>query len=112
MSNHEYNTNNYTPLKTLYVKWFKKPHIVTPNEIGIYKYIFLMDTVNEASHSHRYNIYAKIKAVHVYDELVEIEVIDFHINEPITDDLLTIIKKSIPKYVNPKLVQWEIKNKN
>ena len=101
-----------TPIDIIFKKWFGKKRKISVDDIGVYKYIFLMDTVNEASHSHKYNIFTKIKAVHVYDELVEAELVDFHVNEPMTEDVLAVIKKNFPKYINPKLIQWEIKEES
>jgi len=106
------NTNQEFSLFNLWLNRFKAKKLkLEVGSVGIYRYIFIMDTINEQSHSHRYNIYAKIKALAIYESVIEAELVDLHINEPMTDDVLTIIKKNFPKYVDPVLVRWEIKNK-
>jgi len=88
---------------------FKKKKIINKDDIGIYHYIWTCDTLNEDSHGLKYDIYAKIKAIESYENLIEIELVDIKINDSASNDIQNIIKNNFPKYVNPKYVQWQLK---
>ncbi len=88
---------------------FKKPRIVTKGDLGIYHYVWACDTINEDSHGLRFDIQVKLKVIEVYDNLVEIEVIDTKINDSASQDIVNIIKASMPRYVTPRYVKWIVK---
>lgn len=89
---------------------FKKPRVVKPGDIGVYYYIWTVGTINEDSHEFKYDVYAKVKAVEIFENLVEIESVgDVKINDSASSDIQQIIKNNFPKYVNPKYVKWQIK---
>lgn len=88
---------------------FKKPKCVNIGDLGIYHYIWSCDTFHEDSHGLKYDIYAKIKAIDVYESLIEVEVVDIKINDSVSTDIQNIIKNNFPKYVNPKYVKWQLK---
>jgi hypothetical protein len=96
-------------------KWFKnlfkKPKIIFIGDFGIYHYVWCCDTYHEDSHGLKYDVYAKLKAVEVYDNLIEVEVMDIKINDSASTDIQNIIKNNFPKYVNPKYVRWQVKQK-
>jgi hypothetical protein len=48
----------------------------------------------------------------VYDQLVEVEVLDMTISDSANEDIINLIKNNMPKYVNPKIVKWQIANEN
>ena len=87
---------------------FKKPKLVAKGQLGIYHYIWGCDTINNDSNAIKYDIYLKIKASEIYDELVEIEVVDVTINDSANQDIINIIKANLPKYVDPRYVNWQI----
>jgi hypothetical protein len=86
-----------------------KPHKISVGDIGIYQDVLTIDTINDGTHSLKCDIYIKIKAIAVYDNLVEVEVLDtFTLNTSQTD-VENLIKANIPKYIKPKYIKWELK---
>ena len=102
---------NYRETDTM--NWFKnlfrKPKIVLPGDLGIYHYVWSCDTYHEDSHGLKYDVYAKLKAVDVYDNMIEVDVIDIKITDSASTEIQNIIKNNFPKYVNPKYVRWQMK---
>lgn len=90
-------------------RFFKKTIIVNKNDLGVYHYIWSCDTFNQETHSLKYDVYVKLKAIEVYEDLVEIEVIDIKINESASQDVINLIKSSFPTYVNSRHIKWQIK---
>lgn len=93
-------------------KIFKKDVHVSIGDIGIFHYVWTCDTLHEDSHGLKYDVYAKVKAVDVYYELVEVEVLDIKINDSASIEVNNIIKNNFPKYIHPKSVKWKIKEKS
>jgi hypothetical protein len=87
---------------------FGKEKLVTKDQLGVYHDVWAMSTSNENTHTIRYDIFVKVKAVEVYDNLIEIEVEDVKISEDVNEHLLNIITSSIPKYIEPRKVKWTI----
>lgn len=108
---HGNNVNNREPnlFGWFFDKW-KKQIIVTNGDLGIYHYVWGCDTIHEDSHGLKYDVYAKIKAVEIYDNLIEIEVIDIKVNDSASAEIQGIIKNNFPKYVNPRYVRWQLKH--
>ena len=91
------------------IKKTLKPHKIKVNDVGIYQDVLTIDTINDGTHSLKCDIYIKIKAIAVYDNLVEVEVLDtFTLNTSQTD-VENLIKANIPKYIKPKYIKWEVK---
>lgn len=87
---------------------FKKHKAIVKGQLGIYHYIWACDTMNEDSNGLKYDIYAKLKAIEVYEDMIEIELIDIKINDSASQDIINIITNNFPRYVNPKYVKWQI----
>lgn len=106
---------NYKEHPSTSKNWFKnlftKKQPVNKDDVGIYHYVWSCDTLNEDSHGLKYDVYAKIKAVAIYEDLVEINLLDIKINDSASADIQNIIKNNFPKYVNPIYARWEIKQK-
>lgn len=96
-----------------FVRWvgglFIKPRLVVAGDLGIYHYIWGCDTFHEDSHGLKYDVYAKIKALGIYESLIEIEAVDIKINDSASTEIQNVIKNNFPKYVNPKYVKWQLK---
>lgn len=94
------------------IQWFsnlvKKPPVLQKEQLGIYHYVWMCDTLLEDSHGLKYDVYAKVKIVEIYQDLVEIQEIDIKINDSASVDVINMIKNNFPKYVNPKYVKWQI----
>lgn len=81
---------------------------VNKGQLGVYHDVWSMATSNESLHTIRYDIFVKVKAIEVYDNLVEVTVEDLQVSESVNQDIVNIIRSSIPKYVVPKNVKWTI----
>lgn len=91
------------------IKNLIKPHTVQVGDVGIYQDVLTIDTINDGTHSLKCDIYIKVKAKAVYDNLIEVEVIDtFTLNTSHTD-VRKLIDANIPKYIKPKYIKWEVK---
>lgn len=105
--------NNTNQRDSNFIEWFKnlfKKRIdIKKDDLGIYHYLWTCDTIHEDSHGLKYDIYAKIKAVEIYQDLIEVEMIDIKITDSVSTDIQNIIKNNFPKYVNPKYVEWQLK---
>jgi hypothetical protein len=88
--------------------FFKKKPTVNKNQLGVYHDVWSMATSNESLHTIRYDIFVKVKAVEVYDDLIEVTVEDLQVSESVNQDILNIIRSTIPKYVVPKNVKWTV----
>lgn len=89
-------------------KVFKKKLHLTKGQLGVYHDKLAFYTENDGSDVIKHNLYVKIKIVEVYDELVEIEVMDFTISDSASQDIINLVKNNMPKYVNPRIVKWQI----
>jgi hypothetical protein len=91
------------------INFFKKKTKIKPNDIGIYRDTVLVDTINDANKTIKYEFFAKVKAVTVFSNLVEIEILDIAMSNSCSQDVSNIIWDNIPRFIEPKLIQWEIK---
>jgi hypothetical protein len=88
-------------------KVFKKNLTLQKGQLGVYHDKLAFYTDNDGSDIIKHNIYVKIKIVEVYDQLVEIEVLDFTISDSASLDIINLVKNNMPKYVNPRIVKWQ-----
>jgi len=86
---------------------FKKKLVLKKGQLGVYHDKLAFHTENDGSDVIKHNIYVKIKIVEVYDQLVEIEVLDFTISDSASQDIINLVKNNMPKYVNPRIVRWQ-----
>jgi len=87
---------------------FRKKLMLKKGQLGVYHDKLAFYTENDGSDVIKHNIYVKVKIVEVYDELVEIEVLDFTISDSASQDIINLVKNNMPKYVNPRIVKWQI----
>lgn len=91
------------------LKRYFKPYKVEVGDVGIYQDVLTIDTINDGTHSLKCDIYVKVKATSVFENLVEVEVMDtFTLNTSQTD-VQNLIKANIPKYIKPKYIAWQKK---
>ena len=88
-------------------KVFRKKFNLRKGQLGVYHDKLAFYTENDGSDVIKHNIYVKVKIVEVYDELVEIEVLDFTISDSASQDIINLVKNNMPKYVNPRIVKWQ-----
>jgi len=86
---------------------FKKKLVLKKGQLGVYHDKLAFYTENDGSDVIKHNIYVKIKIVEVYDQLVEIDVLDFTISDSASQDIINLVKNNMPKYVNPRIVRWQ-----
>lgn len=86
---------------------FAAKRIVKVGDIGVYRDVLSVNTSNEDTHPLKYDIFAKVKAVAIYSNLVEIEVIDITTLNSCNDNIKNVISANIPKYIKSRQIKWE-----
>ena len=104
--------NDESPVFEPLMNLFKKKRVVKTGDVGIYKDVLTISTINDGTHTLYYDIYAKVKAVGIYENLVEIEVIDVMTLNSCNQDITNLINANMPKYIKPKYVKWEVEQTN
>ena len=92
-----------------FLKRLKKNPEVRVNDIGIYKDTVVLDTINDSNRTIKYEFYAKVKAVSVFEDLVEVEIVRISTSNSCSQDIINIVMDNIPQFLDPKLIKWEIK---
>lgn len=100
------------PFFEYWKRLFKRRSTLKVNDVGIYHNVFSFDTLRDTNHGLKYDIYAKVKIVEIYERLVEVQVLDIKINDSVSQDITNLIKHNFPKYVEPKQVKWQIKSQD
>ncbi len=90
-------------------KAFQPKRIISVGDIGIYQDVLTIDTINDGTHTLKYDIYAKVRAKAIYENLVEIEVMDVITLNSCNQDIKGLVDANMPKYIKPKYVKWEVK---
>lgn len=90
-------------------KYFKPKKEVKVGDIGIYQDVLSVNTNNDGTHTLHYDIYAKVKAVAIYENLIEIVVIDVFTINVCNHDIQGLVNSNMPKYIKPKYIKWECK---
>ena len=103
--------NDEIPVLDGFLNMFKKKRVVKKGDIGIYKDVLTISTINDGTHTLYYDIYAKVEAVGVYENLVEIKVIDVMTLNSCNQDITNLINANMPKYIKPKYIKWEVEQK-
>jgi hypothetical protein len=93
-----------------YIKsFFRRRCPVTVGDLGIYQDVLTVKTNNVETSSLYYDVFVKIKAVAVYQNLIEIEVIDVFTINASNQNIAELLNANIPKYIHPRYIKWEIK---
>ncbi len=109
MSEHEINRPVEVKFFAKLFKSFKRKPLVRKEQLGVYHYTLSIYADTKALHNVKYDIFVKVKALVVYNNLVEVECVgEPTINESVTPEMATIIRTSVPKYLEPDKVKWEI----
>ncbi len=99
--------NHTSPLKGWWKRTFKRKPKVSKGMYGVYKYTYYIGTLNEHSYEHKYNIFAKVIAEKVYEDMVELTLEKLELFESVDQTIIDMIKKNFPKFVDPKMINWE-----
>lgn len=86
---------------------FRKQIPLTKGQLGVYHDKLAFCIENDGSDVIKHNIYVKVKIVEVYNQLVEIEVMDFGISDSASQEIINLVKNNMPRFVNPKLIKWQ-----
>lgn len=93
---------------SLFNRIFNKEPEVYKTQLGVCKYTWGTDTrLTNSDNSQRYNVYAKVEAVHVYKDLVEVNLIDLKVFDSINENILAIIRAEFNRFVDPRDINWE-----
>jgi hypothetical protein len=87
-------------------KLFSKPRLVEKGDIGVFQDVVTVKTGNDGTHDLKYDIFLKIEVLSVFEDLVEINVIDKFVMNSSNQEINTVIDNSIPKYINKKYIKW------
>ena len=104
-----YNKDYEIPFFENIKAFFKKRNPIRIGELGIYQDALTIDMANDGVHTSRYTTFVKVKAVGIYDNLVEVEVVEITIMNSCNTHVDELIRANMPKYINPKYIKWEIK---
>lgn len=99
---------NNESMKFSFGNLFKKKVNLYKGQLGVYQDKLAFYTQNDSADVIKHNIFIKVRIIEVYDQLVEIEVMDMTISDSANEDIINLIKNNMPKYVNPKIVKWQI----
>jgi hypothetical protein len=105
MKQHDYEIPLFENIKAL----FKKRKHIRIGDVGIYQDALTIDMANDNIHTARYTTFVKVKAVAIFENLVEVEVVEVTIMNSCNENIDALIKANMPKYINPKYIKWEIK---
>jgi len=100
--------NSEEGLKFSIGNFFKKRITLYKGQLGVYQDKLAFYTQNDSADVIKHNIFIKVRILEVYEQLVEIEVLDMTISDSANEDIINLIKNNMPKYVNPKIVKWQI----
>jgi hypothetical protein len=108
-----YENHENKPVEKNFFTWlfkgFKSKPKITKGQLGVYHHTLSLYADSKALPNVKYDIFVKVKALVVYNNLVEVECIgEPTINESVTPEMASIIRTSVPKYLEPDKVKWEI----
>jgi hypothetical protein len=87
---------------------FRKQIKLEKGQLGVYHDKLAFYTETDGSDVIKHNIFIKVRIIEVYDNLVEIDVLDFTISDSASQDIINLVKNNMPKYLNPKMVKWQL----
>lgn len=91
-----------------FIKLFKRKRKVKKGDLGVYHDTISYTTIGNSSRTLHCNVFIKVEAVEVFEDLVEVQVIDIKIIESVSEDMTNFIKQVDIKYLNPNQVKWRI----
>lgn len=87
---------------------FKPKRKIKRGDVGVYQDVLNINTLNDGTHSMNYDMYIKVRAKAVYQNLVEIEVLDVMTTNSHHKEVEELVQANIPKYIKPKYIKWEM----
>jgi len=89
---------------------FKRKRKVKKGDLGVYEDILSYTTIGNTSRTLHYDVFIKVKAVEVYDDLVEVEVISVTTSEANHKETCDLINTENLRYLKPNKVKWQKEN--
>ncbi len=90
---------------------FKRKRKINIGDLGVYEDTLTFTSIGNTSRAIHYDVFIKVKVLQVYDDLVEVEVIDVTISEAASEDTCKFIKHENLRYLKPNKVKWQTENK-
>ena len=100
--------NNDGGFLKLFKKGPKKIKNLKVGDVGIYHDILTYYNQNDTGDAVKHNVFTKVKIIAIYQDLVEVEVLDTELSDSVHPCVAELAKTNISKYVNPKNVKWQI----
>lgn len=90
-----------------FLNLFKKPITVKVGDIGIFQDVLTFYTSNQNADVIRHHVFTKIRVVEVYDELVEVEILDLEVANSAPTTFIDLVSTTNTKYLDPRLINWK-----
>ena len=79
-------------------------------DIGIYCDELTMFSKNSDNDTLKHTYNAKVKVIGVYQNLVEITLVDdIRISDSTSEEITQLIQKNFPRFANPNSIKWQVK---
>jgi len=101
--------NELSFFENLLLLFKHKTKIIKVGDIGIYQDIISVNTYNDGTNKIECKFSVKVKATGVFEKLVEIEIVGVFNTNNCDEHLDKMISSSIPKFVHPRYIKWELK---
>jgi len=89
------------------IKRFKKPLDVKVGDVGVFQDVLTFYTSNQHADVTRHSVFTKIEVVEVFEELVEVKILDMEVANIAPVSFLEMAKASNTKYLDPRLINWK-----
>lgn len=87
---------------------FKRKRKINIGDLGVYEDVLSFTSISNTSRVVHYDVFIKVKAVEVYEELVEVEVLDVTISESASEEMTKFVKHETLRYLKPSSVKWQV----
>lgn len=102
------NNMNNGGFLNLFKRKQKKLKDLKVGDVGIHHDVLTYYNQNDTGDAVKHNVFTKIKIIAIYQDLVEVEVLDVELSESVHPCIGELARTNISKYVNPANVKWEL----
>jgi hypothetical protein len=86
---------------------FKNNKVPVKGDEGVLQDVITFLSSNDTTDALKHNIFVKVKVIEVYNNLVEIEVLDIIVSDSASECFINLITASVPKFIKPKNITWK-----
>lgn len=86
---------------------FKRKRKVKKGDLGVYEDTLSYTTIGNTARTLHYDVFIKVKAVEVYDDLVEVDVVSVTTSESNHKETCDLINTDNLRYLKPNKVKWQ-----